>query len=75
MNPKTNVVTERFKFKEWRQGNETIIKFVAVLKKMSEICRFGTHLEDALRDQLVWGIKDQNIQKRLLSEESLNFKR
>ncbi|CAI6346683.1 unnamed protein product [Macrosiphum euphorbiae] len=75
MNPKPNVVTERFKFKEWRQGNETIIQFVAVLKKMSEFCGFGTHLEDALRDQLVWGIKDQNIQKRLLSEASLNFKR
>ncbi|CAI6374369.1 unnamed protein product [Macrosiphum euphorbiae] len=61
MNPKPNVVTERFKFKERRQGNETIIQFVAVLKKMSEFCGFGTHLEDALRDQLVWGIKDQNI--------------
>lgn len=75
MNPKPNVVTERFKFKERRQGNETIIQFVAVLKKMSEFWEFGTHLEDALRDQLIWGIKDQNIQKRLLSEESFNFKR
>jgi len=75
MNPKPNVVTERFKFKERRQGNETIIQFVAVLKKMSEFCGFGTHLEDALRDQLVWGIKDQNIQKKLLSETSSNFKK
>jgi len=55
MNPKPNVVTERFKLKERRQGNETIIQFVVVLKKMSEFCELGTHLEYALRDQLIWG--------------------
>jgi hypothetical protein len=75
MNPKSNVVTERFQFKERRQGSETIMQLIAILKKMSEFCEFGTHLDDVLRDQLVWGIKDKTIQKRLLSEESLNFKK
>lgn len=42
---------------------------------MSEFCEFGTHLDDTLRDQLIWGVKDLNIKKRLLLEESLNFKR
>ncbi|CAI6346892.1 unnamed protein product [Macrosiphum euphorbiae] len=76
INPKPNLITERYKFKERRQAaNETIIQFITGLKKMSEHCEFGTVLDDALRDQVIWGIRDSNIKKRLLSEDSLTFKK
>lgn len=76
INPKPNLLTERYKFKERKQGSdETIHQFVTSLKKLSQFCEFGVNLDDSLRDQLVYGIKDINIKKRLLSETKLTFKR
>ena len=34
---------------------------------------FGTHLHDALRDIIVCGLSNENIQRRLLTEEALTF--
>ncbi|KAE9542264.1 hypothetical protein AGLY_003391 [Aphis glycines] len=76
INSKPNLITDRYKFKERRQAaNETVIQFITGLKKMSGHCEFGTVLDDALRDQVIWGIRDSNIKKRLLSEGSLTFKK
>ena len=36
---------------------------------------FGTYLDEALRDRLVCGIQSSHIQKRLLSEDKLTFRR
>jgi len=75
-NPKPNLLTERYKFKERKQGSdETIHQFVTALKKLSQFCEFGVNLDDSLRDQVVYGIKDVNIKKRLLSETKLTFRR
>lgn len=38
---------------------------------MAESCDFGTHRNDAIRDQLVFGVFDRDLQKRLLNEENL----
>ncbi|CAI6365252.1 unnamed protein product [Macrosiphum euphorbiae] len=76
INPKPNLLTERYKFKERKQrSEETIHQFVASLKKLSQFCEFGVNLDDSLRDQVVYGIKDVHIKKRLLSETKLTFKR
>jgi hypothetical protein len=76
INPKPNLLTERYKFKERKQGsNESISQFIASLKKLSQFCEFGANLDDTLRDQVVYGIKDINIKKRLLSETRLTFKK
>lgn len=76
MNPKPNHITERYKFKERKQAsNESIMQFVTNLKKMTEYYEFGTSLDDCLRDQMIWGVKDNNIKKRLLSENKLTFKK
>ena len=42
---------------------------------MSEKCKFGDQLDDMLRDRLVCGVADPAIQKRLLQEKTLKFKR
>ena len=35
---------------------------------MCEECRFGTFLDEMLRDKLVVGVNDDNIQRRLLTK-------
>jgi len=70
------LLTERYKFKERKQGSdEMIYQFVTSLIKLSQFCEFGVNLNDSLRDQVVYGIKDVNIKKPLLSETKLTFKR
>lgn len=32
-------------------------------------------LDGMLRDQLIWGLRDQHIKKRLLSEDDVSFKK
>ncbi len=67
--PKLLLIAERFRFDKL----ESV--YVAELKKLSEHCQFGDGLNDALRDRLVYGISQESIQKRLLSEADLTFKR
>ncbi|XP_060861205.1 uncharacterized protein LOC132938406 [Metopolophium dirhodum] len=68
INPKPNLITERYKFKERKQAaDESIIQFATSLKKMSEFCEFATSLNESLRDQFIWGVKDSNIKKKLLA--------
>ena len=38
-------------------------------------CEFGAFLEEALRDRLVCGLKNIQIQKKLLGERELTFKK
>lgn len=58
LNPKPNLIAERFKFKERKQKQgESISTFLAVLKQMSLYCEFGDSLNHNLRDQLVWGLR------------------
>ena len=40
-----------------------------------EFCNYGASLEDMLRDRLVCGIEDPPVQRRLLAEERLMFKK
>ena len=47
--------------------------FVAQLRKLSEHCRFGDQLEDMLRDRLVCGCRDKQLQRTLLAQQELTF--
>ena len=42
---------------------------------MTEHCEFGDTLEDMLRDRLVCGICNDSMQRRLLAEPKLTFKK
>ena len=50
---------------------------MAELRKLAIHCNFGTHLEDALRDRLVCGLKPalQGVQKKLLCMKELKLKK
>lgn len=54
MDPKPNVMLERYKFKQCRQdGNEEIKEYVQKLKMASTYCEFGQTQKDNMRDQFV----------------------
>ena len=66
----TNVLTHRYTFHRRNQGpNESIADYVAELRRLASPCSFGTFLEQALRDRLVFGMRSEAVQKRLLTEK------
>ena len=74
--PKPTVIVERFNFhSRYRKQEETVANFVAELRKLAGHGQFGDSLSDMLRDRLVCGINDKRIQRRLLAEPDLTFKR
>ena len=42
----------------------SICEFNIALRKLSEYCKFGTNLDDSLRDRFVCGLKSEAIQKK-----------
>ena len=54
--PRRSVTFERFKFNtRYRHSDESITKFIAELRLLSEFCDFGDMLDDMIRDRLVCG--------------------
>ena len=76
LNPRLSSIVYRSKFNSrFRQQRETIQQKVAELRNSSEHCEFGDQLEKMLRDRLVCGVNDERIQRRLLAESQLEFKK
>ena len=50
-------------------------QYDADLTNISEHCEFNDQLEKMLRDQLLCGVNDERIQRRLLGESQLRFKK
>lgn len=74
--PKPIIIAERFRFhKRNQEEGESVAQHVAILKKLSEHCDFGTHLHDALRDRFVCGLSNENTKRKLSTEEALTFQR
>ena len=74
--PKRAVIAERYHFYKRDQSvGENITDFSAVLRKLATHCNFGVHLEEALRNRLVCGLQQETIQRRLLSEMELTYKK
>ena len=74
--PKPSEIVQRFKFHNRSQEEgETVAEYVAGLRNLAEHCEFKDTLEIMIRDRIVCGIKDERIQRRLLSEEKLTYKK
>lgn len=70
LTPRRLIVAERFKFHQRTQKDgEAIATFAAELRRLASTCNFGEFLSEALRDQLVCGIRSSSTQRKLLSEE------
>ncbi|KAI7806716.1 hypothetical protein IRJ41_010699 [Triplophysa rosa] len=73
-NPKPSEIVQRWKFNSRnRHPDETIVEYVAELRKLAQDCNFGDTLTVMLRDRLVCGVNDDGIQRRLLAEDGLTF--
>uniref|UniRef100_A0A8D8LE45 CCHC-type domain-containing protein n=1 Tax=Cacopsylla melanoneura TaxID=428564 RepID=A0A8D8LE45_9HEMI len=69
VNPPPNFLMERFKLKDRRQlQEENVGMFAKNLRKMAEHCKFDLELDNYLRDQFIWGLRDESMQRKLLSE-------
>ncbi|XP_015269353.1 PREDICTED: uncharacterized protein K02A2.6-like [Gekko japonicus] len=72
--PQPSEITSRHAFYERRQGpRESVAEFVAALRKAARPCNFE-NLEKALRDRVVCGLRDAQLQQRLLARKALTFK-
>ena len=68
------VIAERFHFNQRIQsGGESVSEYVAELKWLAANCDFGQWLEEALRDRLVCGLRNSNVQCKLLTEPGLTY--
>ena len=73
-NPTPSKIVERFKFHtRFRRPGESVATYVSELRSLARFCKFGSSLEDMLRDRIVCGINNDNIQKRLLAEAKLTY--
>ena len=54
-----------------RDRGECISDYVAELRRLATHCELGAYLNKPLRDRLVYGIRSEGTQKRLLSEANL----
>ena len=70
------IIAERLKFrKRIQKPGENIATYLAFLKQLAETCDFKAFLDEALRDQLVCGLRSEAIQKHLLTEAQLDLKK
>ena len=74
-NPMPSEIVQRFKFNSrCRQPTESVATFVTELRALVKHCNYAADsLDSLLRDRLVCGINDMQMQLRLLSEEKLKF--
>ena len=74
--PKRVVIAEQFTFHQRNQEvDESIADYVAELRKLTLNCDFKDHLDEALRDRFVCGLRSEAAQKQLLTESELTFTR
>ena len=73
--PLTNVIYERQLFHSRTQhSDESFDTFYSHLCNLVKTCEFGNLADDMVRDRIVSGIRDDNLQRRLLCEARLTLK-
>jgi len=72
--PEPLEIAEIFMFrKRMQQQEETAQEYMAALQKLSLHCKFGEYLKTELRNQFVFGLRNQRIQGRLLETAGLTM--
>ena len=76
LKPKPVIIAERFHFHQRQQKDgEDVATYMATLRRLADRCEFGTHLNDALRDRFVCGLRQEATQRKLLTMEGLTLQR
>ena len=72
--PKKLVIAERYRFHNCTQHEgESVTAFAANLKHLASTCQFGTHLNEALRDRLVCGLRSKEKKMLLRSRKKVQL--
>ena len=58
-----------------QRDGETIAEYVAAIQELASKAAYGTHLNEALCDQLVHGIRSDKTREKLLAEANLTYQR
>ena len=70
------VIAERYRFYQRTQAvGDSVLDFLADLRRLAITCEFGNFLDEALQDRFVCELKAEGIQKRLLTEPDLTIAR
>ena len=74
LSPEPIVIAERYSFYNRKQGaDESAAEFLNSLRQRAESCDFGDFRDEALRDMFVIGLRDREVQKKLLGEKDLTL--
>ena len=74
LRPTSFELTERARFHNLvRRSDETCRNFLLRLQRQAAKCSFGADLKTQMRDRIVAGIQDKDLQKRLLRETALTY--
>ncbi|KAJ8974420.1 hypothetical protein NQ317_015475 [Molorchus minor] len=74
--PRASEIVCRFKFyRRDQQPGESIAVYIKELRHLAEHCGFRETLEAMLRDRLVCGVQGDALQRRLLAEDKITFKK
>lgn len=69
-------IAENFRFNKRKQlEGESVQEYLTALQKMAINCNFGTYLKTALRNQFVFGLRNEKILHRLLETKDLTLDR
>lgn len=72
--PEPLEILENFKFSSRKQlEHESLSDFITDLEKLAQTCKFGAHLDTAIRNQFVFGLRNRTIQSRLLEVRDLSL--
>ena len=75
--PTINVVTERYRFRQFRQRAqrpaELVDDYISALRALSTMCEFGALQNELIRDQLVEKTSSDKVRERLLMEQKLTL--
>lgn len=71
LSPKPSIISERAKFHRRAQlETESISEYVAQLRKLAQTCEFESALDQSLRDRFVCGLRREDIQRVLFTEDN-----
>ena len=74
LSPQPLVIGERYRFYQRDQhSGESIAMYVADLRRLARTCQFEAHLQEALRDRFVCGLRSGQTRKKLLATDKLTF--
>ena len=73
-NSSRNMMADRWTFRERKQNvGETMSDYIISLHSMARYLEFGESKNEQIRDQLVFGVRDENLRNKLKMKEDLTL--